>query len=378
MTTKSREAILVSIGDELLTGKVLNTNLQFLGRTLLDIGIKLTREITVPDNLNEIIKVLKSAVGEFPLVIITGGLGLTHDDLTRKAISVAFNLPLERREDLIGNIKAKIEHLGGTFKKMHEDYLLVPEGFEPIENERGIAPGLWGKQGDTYIAALPGPPREVRAVFEKLLPELKKLGSGRILYKVIKTFGLKEIEVSEILKPYINELMPMGLYPTQSGVEIRIEVSGRDEETLSEILRRKATKIRELLGENVYGEDGDTLEGVFGELLKELGLTVATAESCTGGLVANLITDVSGSSNYMIGSVVAYHNRIKEQLLDVPKPILEKHGAVSEPVARLMADGIRRLFNVDIGLSTTGIAGPTGGTPEKPVGLVYMLSLIHI
>lgn len=372
MKAGPREAALVSIGDEILTGKVLNINLEFLGKSLLEAGIKIMKEISVPDDLSVITDTLRYVAGEFPIVFTTGGLGLTRDDLTRKAISNAFHLVLKEREELREVIKKRVESQGITFGDVHRNYLLVPLGFEPIENDVGIAPGLWGKYEGTYIAVLPGPPRELKAVFKKLLPKLKRLGSGQILYKVIRTFGLKEIEIAQILDPHLDELMPVGFYPSPFVVELRLEASGEDLKTLQENLEERSGRIKRLLGDNVYGEDEDTLEGVLGSLLREKKLTVATAESCTGGLLASLITDVSGSSDYMIGSVVAYHNRIKEQLLGVPRPVLNQHGAVSEPVAFLMAEGVKKLYQVDVGLSTTGIAGPKGGTPQKPVGLVYM------
>jgi nicotinamide-nucleotide amidase len=249
---------------------------------------------------------------------------------------------------------------------------MIPEGFEPIYNDQGIAPGLFGKEGDTLIAILPGPPRELRAVFERLKDRISGLSEEVVLFKTLKTFGRKESEIVEVLEPHMDKLRPLGFYPSIYGVDIRLEARGKDRKALEEELNEKAARIKNLLGPDVYGEDDDTLEAVFGRIMRKKRLTVATAESCTGGLVANIITDVSGSSNYMIGSVVAYHNRIKEEVLGVPREILARFGAVSEPTARLMAEGVRKLYEVDLGLSTTGIAGPTGGTPQKPVGLVYM------
>ncbi len=372
MKERPLKALHITIGDEILTGKILNSNLQFLGKSLLPLGIKLVKEVAVPDDPDSIKSILKEEIGRQELILTTGGLGLTEDDITRKAVADALGIPLVEDKKVLESIRKRLEGRGIKFKDIHRRYALIPKGFKVIPNDVGLAPGLWGSVRGTFIAILPGPPKELSSVLERLKPELRKLGKGLILFKTIKTFGLKELEVQEKLKPHLRELSPLGFYPTIRGVEIRLEAWGEREEDVKRSLDRKATLLKTLLKEDFYGEDEDSLEGVLGRLLKKFGLTIGTAESCTGGLVANLITNVSGSSEYMIGGVIAYANRIKEELLGVRRSTLKSFGAVSQNTAQEMALGIRRLLKVDVGISTTGIAGPTGGTPEKPMGLVYM------
>jgi len=228
-----------------------------------------------------------------------------------------------------------------------------------------------GEVDGKKILILPGPPRELESVLDKVLDRIAGPVSERSLTRRMKTFGLRETEIYELLNPLRDVLEPLGYYPSIYGVEIEIRASG-DPGEAEDKLHFKEEKIREVLGDNVYGVDGDTLEAVLGRILREKKLTLATAESCTGGLVGNLITDVPGSSDYYLGGVVAYHNDVKMKLLGVSEATLREFGAVSEPTARQMAEGVRKLIGADVGLSTTGIAGPTGGTPEKPVGLVYM------
>ncbi len=365
------KAILISIGDEILSGKIVNSDFAILAAELTRRGVEVVKEITVPDRKDAIEEELKKALIAADLVITTGGLGPTPDDVTRQAVAEALGRKLVFSEQVYRGILEKLKKMGLPEKKAHRNYAYIIEGFEPIENDVGLAPGLFGEIESKKIVVLPGPPRELRSVLDKVIDKIAPMPDVITLTRRVKTFGLRETQIYELLEPHRKELEPLGYYPSIYGVEIELRATGKPEEA-KKVLDEKARRIQEILGENVYGFDDEKLEAVLGRLLRERGMTIATAESCTGGLVGNLITDIPGSSDYYLGSVVAYHNDVKEKLLGVPKVILTHFGAVSEPTAVLMAEGVRKLLNADVGISTTGIAGPTGGTPQKPVGLVYM------
>ena len=257
--------------------------------------------------------------------------------------------------------------------EIHDNYALVPQGFEPIPNKAGIAPGLFYHADGKTILLLPGPPREVKAVLQKIEPKFKELfGQSLVVKKTIRTFGIPEVDIQDKLKDVIDELGHVSLLPSPIGVDVVLKAMGKEEKKVREEIEKKAETVKHILGEDVYGEDDDTLEKVVGEILRRRRLRIGVAESCTGGLVSHLITNVPGSSDYFWGNVVAYDNKVKEEVLGVPSELIAHFGAVSEPVALMMAEGIRKLLHVEVGISTTGIAGPTGGTPRKPVGLVYM------
>jgi nicotinamide-nucleotide amidase len=366
------KAVVISVGDEILNGETLNRDLAIIADFLHSLGISIGREITVADNLDEIGRVLKESLKEFDIIFLTGGLGPTEDDVTREAVSKALNLELRFDDKLFEKIKFKLEGRGVEVGDIHKKYGFLPEGFTHLENEVGVAPGLYGEIRGKKIFILPGPPRELTSTLNAVYPHLKDISKKKILSIKIRTFGLREAEIAEMLSPYMEELSPIGFYPSLYGVDLRLRGEGESEERIREELERKAKKIEEILGDNVYGRDGDTLESVLGSILRKAKLKLAIAESCTGGLVSDIITNVPGSSEYFIGSIVAYHNDLKINFLGVEPTILKEFGAVSEPTAKRMAEGVRKLYDVDVGLSTTGIAGPTGGTPSKPVGLVYM------
>ncbi len=367
------KAIVISVGDELLTGRTLNTNLKTIAEFLGRYGIEILRDCTVRDNQEEIVKSIKEALKDADVVIVTGGLGITVDDVTREAVAKGAGVKLIFDEKLYKEIEKKMIERGVNITEIHKNYGLVPKGFELIKNDFGLAPGYWGNLNGKILFVLPGPPHELRNVLENAAEKFSNLSPVNILVKTVKTFGLKESDIVEILKDDIKFLTPIGFYPIVPGmVDLKLTLKGEDTEKLQEEMKKKIDILKERLGDAIYGYDGDTLQSVIGKMLREKGLTIATSESCTGGLVANLITDVPGSSDYFKGGVVSYWNEVKHNVLGVSEVILRHFGAVSEPVAIMMAEGVRNLLNTDVGLSTTGIAGPTGGTPEKPVGLVYM------
>jgi len=364
-------AVLITVGDEILGGQIVNRDFAIVSRRLSERGVSVIKEVTVPDRKEDISGEIKKALEIADLVLTSGGLGPTPDDVTREAVADALGRKLVFSKEVYDKVIRRLEEWGLSVKDAHRKYGFVIEGFEVIDNDAGLAPGMMGEVDGKKILILPGPPRELESVLDKVLDRIAGPVSERSLTRRIKTFGLRETEIYELLNPLRDVLEPLGYYPSIYGVEIEIRASG-DPGEAEEELHFKEEKIREVLGDNVYGVDGDTLEAVLGRILREKKLTLATAESCTGGLVGNLITDVPGSSDYYLGGVVAYHNDVKMKLLGVSEATLRKFGAVSELTARQMAEGVRKLIGADVGLSTTGIAGPTGGTPEKPVGLVYM------
>ena len=354
----------ISVGSEILAGRILNRDLLLIADFLRKFGLRVTREITVKDEVEEIVETLMN-LKNFDIIFITGGLGPTSDDVTKKAIARFFNVDLESSEMVLKLIEERLKDLGVEFLPVHRNYALIPRGAKILRNDAGLAPGMVFSTDKGVLISLPGPPREVESLLPQLEGLLEKYKRGETYLKTVKTFGLRESEIYDRLKDCAWS-EKAGFYPSIYGVDIRIETERKDE--LDEIL----IELKDKLGESIYGYDNETLEMAFGKVLKERDLTVSTAESCSGGLLANLITNVSGSSEYYIGGIIAYHNRIKVDFLGISQDVLKKYGAVSEPTARQMAEGIRKLFDTDVGLSTTGIAGPTGGTPQKPVGLVYM------
>ncbi len=367
------KAIVISVGDELLSGRTLNTNLKTIAEFLGRFGIEVLRDCTVRDDPQEIIKSIKEALNDSDIVIVTGGLGITVDDVTREAVARAIGVNLLFDEELYRDIEKKMVERGVRITEIHKNYGYVPEGFELIKNDYGLAPGYFGKIDGKILMILPGPPHELKNVLENASSKFSVLSSDQIYVKTVKTFGLKESDIVEILKDDIKFLSPIGFYPIVPGmVDLKLTMKGNDIDKLREEMAKKISLLEDKLGDYIYGYDDETLQSVVGKLLRDKGLTIATSESCTGGLVANLITDVPGSSDYFKGGVVSYWNEVKQGVLGVSDIILNHFGAVSEPVAIMMAEGVRNLLKTNVGLSTTGIAGPTGGTPEKPVGLVFM------
>ncbi len=371
-------AFVISIGDELLSGRRLNADLQLIARKLSNYGIKVIGEMIVPDVDDAIKSALTYALKTADLVLLTGGLGPTHDDRTRWVIGDFFGRKLQYREELMEFVKKRLKDFNMQFiPEIHKNYAFVPEGFDYYKNEAGIAPAFVGRvyaEGrEKTVVVLPGPPREVVHLLGKMEPVFEELGEGYCDELTIKTFGLPEVDITDILRKHqFDAFDHLGILPSPYGVQLVLKKCG-DKEDVLKWLNETAEKIVSWLGnEYVYGYDDDTLESVVGQMLRERGFKIATAESCTGGLVANLITNVPGSSDYFWGSVVAYSNDVKINELGVPEQLIRHFGAVSEPVALMMAEGVRRKLGVDVGISTTGIAGPTGGTPQKPVGTVYM------
>ena len=366
-------------GDELLRGDIVNTNQAYLGQRLLDLGIFATHAVSVADDLGAMVTAIKDALGRHPeVLVLSGGLGPTDDDLTREATAQALDVPLEHHEELLDEIRAKFAARNFTMTDNNRKQALLPRGATAIPVS-GTAPGYYAEHEGTLLVALPGVPWELKEMWESTIePRLahrEGLGEGHAVRR-IRVFGLGESMAAEKLAgiPWRGSDVEIG---TRASLEeLTIILRGPDTPEGAGKLDALEAKVRAALGDRVFGVDGPGLPEITGGLLLERGLTVAVAESCTGGLVGKRFTDVAGSSDYFLGGVTSYHNDVKMNVLGVPAGMLAQYGAVSEQVAAAMAEGVRALLHADCALSTTGVAGPGGGTDEKPVGLVFIGSVV--
>lgn len=374
------EAEAIIIGDEILYGQTIDTNSAFIGKELSRIGVSLSWVTTVGDDEGKIGLAFRQALSRADVVITTGGLGPTPDDVTKKAVARTFDRELVLRDNVLRQIEDKLARWGLKIPPGIVGQALVPEGAEIIDNEVGVAPGLLLSHEGKPLFVLPGVSREMEAMLEKgVIPRLRGRGTGKVIdHRTLKVTGINESELVEKLGEMDRTLAETKItfLPGLSGIDIRLSAHGGNVEQVKEKLSTAEMKIRERLGDYVYGVDEESLERVVGRLLLSKKATLAIAESCTGGLIANRITNISGSSEYFEQGVVAYSNQAKNEVLKVPQKTIQEHGAVSPQTAKAMAEGVREISGADIGLGATGIAGPTGGTPEKPVGLVYV-ALAH-
>ena len=372
---------LLTVGDEILLGQIVNTNAAWLGERLAEVGLDVRRSETVGDDVDEIATALERAYADgAAVVVVTGGLGPTHDDVTKAAVARVFGRDLEFRQDVLDAIEARYQTRGRTMPAVGRVMAEVPAGFDVLSNPRGSAPGLWGDRDADgrrqSVVVMPGVPHEMTAISHaSVLPRLVERQDGVVLSRTLLTVGKGESDLAERIAGTADAL-PDGLrlayLPSTGQVRIRVTARGADRDGAQADLDRAADAIRDTLGTLVYGEGTTTLEAALLDLLADADRTVALAESCTGGAVAARLTSVPGASRVLRGGVVAYSNAAKTDLLDVDPAAIEAHGAVSEPVALQMAAGVRDRLAADVGVAVTGIAGPTGGTPEKPVGTVWL------
>jgi len=370
-------ADIITIGDEILYGQILDTNSQWMSQRLDEIGIKVRRKFSISDQSEVIKTAVDESLSKADVVLITGGLGPTKDDLTKQALSEYFQMPLELNQSALEDVESIFIKSGRELNDINRQQAFLPNGCQKITNERGTAPGMWFQMGKKVVVAMPGVPMEMKAIMTKsVLPKIKK--SYRlpvIVHKVIRTIGIGESWLSEIIEKWEVNLpkhLALAYLPGNWQVRLRLTGVGDTKEQLEHEMDQEMAKVLPLIQEYVFGFGEIEIEDAVGELLKSKHLTLATCESCTGGFLAHRLTSVPGSSEYFIGSVVAYHNDIKTSLVDVNPKTLEAYGAVSEQTATEMAEGIRKKFKVDIGIATTGIAGPDGGSEEKPVGTVWV------
>ena len=354
---------IIITGSEFTKGLKQDKNGHYIAKKCFEKGLKVNSIILTSDDQYEIETFLKIALDKSDIVFISGGLGPTDDDKTRVAVSEAIGVPLIYNEDWLKKLKEKYKKIGKEFTPERKKMAQIPFRAKPIENPVGNALGFIKVLDDVQkaIVALPGVPSEMKVMLETVF-EYLQIKEQKGFVHLFRTYGKDEVEIDEVLKDIDKKTLNASPY----GVDIYIW----DNNDL--FLENKIKVIKERLGSLIYSEDETSMEEVVGKLLKEKGLTLSTAESSTGGLIASRIVNVPGSSAYFMGSVVAYSNQVKENVLKVSKENIEKYGAVSEPVARQMAEGVKDLLKTDISLSDTGIAGPTGATPDKPLGLHYI------
>ncbi len=370
-------AYIITIGDEILTGQTLNTNAGFIGEKLADIQINIRKASIVGDSEEDILNEFKSGWEDHDLTIVTGGLGPTHDDITRQCVVKFFNTELEMNEEVLDDIKALFQKSGREVTKINENQALLPKTAQVIRNYLGTAPGMWIEKNDKIFIALPGVPFEMIAMMKNyIIPQLEdKLQKSTVIKRsILQTTGIFESALYEKLGN-IDELLTgskLAFLPTPQGVRLRITVEEENEEAAKNKLSEIEQKIKSKAGRFIYAVNDAALEEVVGRMLKERGLKIALAESCTGGYVSHLLTNISGSSNYFERGIVAYSNAAKVEILKVNEDTIAEYGAVSLEIARQMAEGARATSGADIGLSITGLLGPTGATPGKPIGLVYI------
>lgn len=369
---------IITIGDEILIGQTLNTNAAYIGDQLANIQIEVTKTSVVGDDFDEIMTEFKTCWAKNDLLIVTGGLGPTHDDITRNCIVKFFKTQLVKNDQVLEDIKNLFSKRGRELRKINEAQALVPKIAEVIRNELGTAPGMWIEKDNKVFIAMPGVPYEMHAMMENfVIPKLKEkyADTQNFLKRVtLETTGIPESFLFEKLGD-ISELLDgakLAFLPSQIGVRLRITVVEKSEEAVNNKLTQIEQRIRSKVGRYIFGRDGEKLEEVVGRILRERGLKIAVAESCTGGFISHLLTNVSGSSNYFERGVVSYSNASKVELLKVDEDVITEYGAVSMEVAKKMAEGIKAISGTDLGLSVTGIMGPTGATEGKPVGLVYI------
>jgi nicotinamide-nucleotide amidase len=369
---------IITIGDELLSGQETDSNAAFLGRRLRDMDLTPQWATTVGDNPEAIRAALALALKRAGLIVITGGLGPTEDDVTRRAVAQALGRHLVLEERVLDNIRERLERSCQKMVGGQQSLALLPQGAKVLNNPQGLAPGLMLKADQTLIFMLPGVPREMRAVFEeKVSPFLREIPTEEgVRQRRLRTVGIGESALQERLRGTSIEGIRVAYIPRAWSVDLWLTAHSTSAQAAGTLLALGTRQIEERLEDLIYGVDEDTMERVVAALLIMKGTTIAVAESCTGGLVADRLTNVAGSSAYFNRAVVAYSNQAKREILKVPKRILDSFGAVSRETAVAMAEGIRKISGTDLGLSTTGIAGPTGATAEKPVGLAF-IGLAH-
>lgn len=370
--------ILINIGDELLIGQVVNTNAAFIGQQMTAAGFELTDVITIGDDGSAIREAVERAMSKTDVVLMTGGLGPTKDDITKKVICDIFQRELVMDDATLRQVTEMFAARGMELTETNRQQAAVPEGCVVLTNTLGTAPGLWMEKEGKVLVSLPGVPFEMeKLIKDEVLPRLKagNYGSSSLLYKVLQCTNITESGLSDMLEEYEKQLpegFKLAYLPKPGIIRLRLTAEGDDTEKLQNTLNEQFALLKQQVSEYAFTDEDIELEEVVGRLLVKAGKTMATAESCTGGYISHLITSVPGSSRYFQGSLVSYSNDIKRDLLNVREDNLKRRGAVSEQVVSDMALNAMGLFDVDYTVATSGIAGPDGGTPEKPVGTVWI------
>ncbi len=371
------KAEIITIGDEILIGQIVDTNSAWMAEQFNLNGIEIYQITSVHYDHKHILEAIKNAEEKVDLVVLTGGLGPTKDDITKKTLCEYFTTKLVFHEPTFKHIIDRFANRGIDINQLNKDQALVPESCTVLFNKAGTAPGLWFEKNDTIFVSMPGVPFEMKYLVEhEILPRLRKSGLTKAIYhKTVLTQGLPESMLAEKLEDWENALpenIKLAYLPNPMAVRLRLSAMGENETELRKTVEYEIEKLQKLIPENIFGYNLETLAEVIGEMLKAKGKKLAVAESCTGGYISHLITSVAGSSAFYNGSVTSYSNQVKESLLGVNPKTLTKFGAVSEEVAKEMVLGAKKVLQSDYAVATTGIAGPTGGTDEKPVGTVWI------
>lgn len=373
----------ITIGSELLLGQIVDTNAAELGRALAAAGAEVIRHLSVADRPDAIRAAVSESLNRTGFVITTGGLGPTRDDMTKLEVAAIFGKPLKLDEGVLRSLEERFRRLGRPMPAVNRTQAEIPDGAAVLPNPRGTAPGLWVEDGQgRVVVMLPGVPSEMRGLLaEEVLPRIAQRSAGHVVRsRTVRTTGIAESALAERVGAIEESIAPLTLayLPTTEGVDLRVTAWGIRTDDADRLLAAAAERLRERAGEHCYGEDDTDLAAAVLNGLRARRARLVVAESCTGGLLGSRITAVPGASDVFIGGVVAYDNVVKSGMLDVPPELLERHGAVSEEVVSAMAQSVQRQFAVDAALAITGIAGPSGGTPEKPVGTVWMAARLGL
>ena len=368
---------IITIGDELLIGQVIDTNSAWMGEQLNLIGLRVVQITSISDQREHILKALELAAGRADIILITGGLGPTSDDITKPTLCEYFNSPMVFHQEVLEEVERMFASRGLPVTGVNRKQAEVPAAATVMPNHNGTAPGMWfEKEGRIYVS-MPGVPFEMKGIMtDYVLPELtKRFTKQAIFHKTVLTQGMGESMVAARIEDWekaLPENIKLAYLPQPGMVRLRLTGVGSDQQTVKSQVEEEAKKLIPLIGQLIYGYDDEKLEIIIGKLLKEKNATLSTAESCTGGYVAHLITTIPGSSDYYQGSIIAYDNRIKKTQLGIPEALLDSFGAVSREVVIAMAEGARKKLGTDYAISTSGVAGPDGGSVEKPVGTVWI------
>jgi nicotinamide-nucleotide amidase len=367
----------LTIGEEILYGHILDTNANFISNALSDIGVKVVMHLSVGDIFSDILDALKVAEAKSDVVLITGGLGPTNDDITKKCLSKYFNTEIKLNQKVFDDLSAYFNKRGFPFTESNQKQAYIPKNADVITNEMGTAPGMWFEKDNTIFVSMPGVPHEMKyLVNEKIIPRLNDVFKSNIIYhKLIMTAGLGESWLAEKIEKWessLPEYLSLAYLPSYGQVKLRLTARGHDKQFLIDEVESYIRTLKKYIGQYIYGEDGETIQEAIGKQLTSNKQTLSLAESCTGGYISHFITSVPGSSVYFKGSVIAYSNDIKESILKVKPETLRDYGAVSEETVKEMAEGIRQKFNTDYAVATSGVAGPGGGTVDKPVGTIWI------
>jgi nicotinamide-nucleotide amidase len=374
---KTVKAEIIAIGDELLYGQIIDTNSHWISQELDLVGVRVVRRTTVGDNREDILEAFSKAETRADIVLITGGLGPTRDDLTKPLMAEYFNCPIIEFPDAVEAVTSFFKSRGREITPINILQGHLPSCCTYVPNEVGTAPGMWFERNNTYWMSMPGVPHEMKKLMKDfVLPKLSELYDLPVIaHQVIKTVGIGESWLSDLISDWENALpnhIKLAYLPSLGHVKLRLTGFGENKEKLQQEIQDQIALVFPKIKKYIYGYNEDTLETAIGKLLKKNNKTLALAESCTGGYVSHLITSVGGSSEYFQGSVVPYHNQFKHEILGVKNETLNEFGAVSEQTVIEMATSVKKLFKSDFGLASSGIAGPSGGTESKPVGTIWI------